>query len=107
MTEERRHDIRREEDCVHPERIKRIEDMVIGPEGWMAYQKMILDRLDKHSDTLDKVVTAQGDMLGNQREMRAEISNLKKVASSWGGGLGAILGGIVAVVLHYLGMGRG
>ena len=105
--EDRRVDQRRKEDCLNEDRLSRMEELLLGGEGWLAYQKLVLKSLDETSRKLDKLAAAQSSMQNNQSTMATEIANLKRTAQSWGGGLGAILGGIVSALLWMFGVRPG
>ena len=105
--EERRESVRRAEDCVQSDRLDRLEKMILGPEGWMAYQKMVMKELTTNSERLNDVIAQQSNMLANQSAMGMEIKSLKKTAAQWGGGLGAFLGALAAALWHIFGGGAG
>lgn len=112
--EERRVESRRKEDCVNEDRLARIETLLLGGEGWLSYQKLVLKSLDETSKKIDEtsrkldgLADVQTTMQSNQAMMSTEISNLKRTAQSWGGGLGAILGGVVSALLWMFGVRPG
>jgi len=101
--EDRREKVRRSEDCIQSDRLDRLEKMILGPDGWMAYQKMVIRELEQNTGALNRITEQQNNMLANQSAMGAELRSLKKTAAGWGGGLGAFLGAIAAALWSIFG----
>ena len=107
MVEECKETARRSGECPQADRLDRLERMILGSEGWMAYQKMVIKELETNSERLNDVIAQQHNMIANQSAMEMELKSLKKTSAQWGGGLGAFLGALAAAVWHFLGGGTG
>lgn len=103
MVEERRESVRRSEDCIQGDRLDRLEKMILGPNGWLAYQKMVVKELEQNTEALNRMSAKQNDMLANQSAMGSELRSLKRTAAGWGGGLGAFLGAVAAALWSIFG----
>ena len=73
--------------------------MALDKNGWNEYEKLVLDKLESHTETLRCLDT-------KMTSIRIEVAKLKVKAGIWGG-LAGIVSAVGSMILFYIKTNKG